>query len=67
MKAQFSFEDVDNMECTLKVTMRLKEWQSLKEQLSASPSPSWKFKAAIVDMIGNAMKEWQTLARDTDT
>ena len=50
MKSSFMIQNLDNVEATLIVTMRVEEWRQILKQLDTK-WPSWKFGEAIVAMI----------------
>ena len=50
MKAHMKITDPDRIEVTLTVTMPLKTWKELREQLSKD-HPSWEFGSKITDMV----------------
>ena len=53
MKTRFMMENPDEIEATLKITMSLKKWGNLRDQLS-NTYPSWELSAAIADLLGQA-------------
>lgn len=55
MKARFMVENPDEIEATLKVTMTVKKWTELRDQLS-NAYPSWQLSAAITDVITAARR-----------
>lgn len=54
-QAKFEMEHNDNIEVTMTLTMSVGEWEQLVDQLKESSKstqwPSWKFIAAVKDMI----------------
>ena len=57
MKATYQFADADNLDATLSVTMKVSEWRQLMRQMPTG-WPSWKFSAAIADMIAEANRRF---------
>ena len=57
MEANFKATDADEMSFTLTVTMKLKEWKALKEQVRQD-YPGWKLRGAIVNMVDAAQKHF---------
>lgn len=55
MKTRLFVENPDSIEMTLKVTMTVKDWCALRDQLSDS-WPSWKLTASINDLLSQARK-----------
>lgn len=54
MDVQFKFENVDDVQATLTVTMTVGEWRALKTQLAVTEHPSWRLGNAIRDVIYKA-------------
>lgn len=55
MKARFMIENPDHVLTTLKVTMTVGEWVTLRDQL-ASAYPSWRLSSAISDLVTQARR-----------
>ena len=55
MKARYMIENPGELSATLKITMKVKEWEELRDQL-ASTYPSWKFASAITSIITDARR-----------
>jgi len=55
MKARFMIEAPDKIEATMKITMTIKEWTELRDQL-ANQWPSWELSRNITDLITQARK-----------
>ncbi len=53
MKAIFMIENPSEIEATMKITMTLKKWEELRQQLGKS-YPSWKLSAMITDLLAQA-------------
>lgn len=54
-KARMIVERPDDIEMTLKMTMTIKEWERLRDQLDTS-FPSWMLTSAINEMLSVARK-----------
>jgi hypothetical protein len=63
MKARFMIEEPDKIEATMKITMTVKEWTELREQLSRN-WPSCRLSAAITSVLIEARKVYY--APETD-
>jgi thymidylate synthase ThyX len=50
MKTQMRIEEPEQTQCTLLITMTLKEWGNLRDQLS-NKWPSCNLASAIIDMV----------------
>ncbi len=59
MKSRFMIENPASIEATLKVTMTIKQWTELRDQLT-SAWPSWKFGQAINELLSAALKVYYT-------
>ena len=55
MKAKLKLENPDDMIATIKLTMTIREWRELKDQLP-DKYPSWKLGSIIFDVIDKAEK-----------
>lgn len=55
MKARYMIEDPGNIEATLKITMTVKEWEQLRDQLESS-YPSWKLSGMITAILTDARR-----------
>lgn len=57
MKTYMKAADPDRIEMTLTVTMPLKQWRKLQEQL-VSEYPSWDLSGQIADMVTQATRSF---------
>lgn len=64
MKAQFMIESPDAIEATMKITMTVKEWTELRDQLDAK-WPSWKLSQAITAVISESRRVYYAPEIDT--
>ena len=55
MEARFMIENPDKVEATMKITMSIKDWTELRDQL-AKAYPSWKLSSMITNLLGQARK-----------
>jgi len=55
MKARFMIENPQEIECTMKLTMSVKEWEKLRDQLE-SKWPSSRLQQAITQVLSEARK-----------
>lgn len=55
MKARFMIENPDEIVATMKITMSVKDWVSLRDQLQ-NAYPSWMLSRAITDLVTEARK-----------
>jgi hypothetical protein len=55
MKAKFMIENPDDLEATLKLTMTIKEWGELRDQL-ATAWPSARLSTIITNVLFEARK-----------
>lgn len=55
MKARFMVEDPEAIECTMKLTMTMKEWENLRDQLE-NKWPSSRLQRAITHVLTEARK-----------
>ena len=53
MKTSFQIERPDEIEATITVTMKLKDWRELNRQMTRA-WPSWKLSEAIDDVVQQA-------------
>lgn len=58
MKARFSIEDPNEIECSLTITMSVRQWENLRNQLSRE-HPSWKLSAAINQVVTEAVRVYK--------
>jgi len=65
MRARFLMEAPDEIEATMKITMKLKEWTELRDQLQ-EVWPSSRLSSAITSVIADARKIFYPL-EDKDT
>lgn len=63
MSARMMVEKPEELEMTLKLTMPMKDWESLRDQLTRA-YPSWKLSGAITEMLARARKIY--FAQDAD-
>lgn len=63
MKARFMVESPDNIEMTMKITMTIREWTELRDQLE-NKWPSLRLSQAINSLIVDARKVYY--APETD-
>ena len=55
MKARFMIEAPQEIECTMKITMSMKEWENLRDQLE-NKWPSSRLQQAINHVLSDARK-----------
>jgi hypothetical protein len=55
MKARMKVEKPEDIEATITITMRLSEWEALRDQLVAK-YPSWKLSGVIDDLLSQGRK-----------
>lgn len=55
MKARFMIENPQEIEATLKITMTVKEWEELRDQLQGK-WPSSRLNAAITSVLTDARR-----------
>ncbi len=53
MKAKFRFNNPDELEATMEITMNVSEWKRLKKQLQTG-YPGWRLSSAISCLVENA-------------
>ena len=63
MKARFMIESPNEMLCTMKLTMSMKEWENLRDQLD-SQWPSSRLSLAINHVLGEARKVYYAPDQD---
>jgi hypothetical protein len=64
MDCRLKCEKPGEIEYTLTVTMKAREWEAFREQLG-SAWPSWQFTQQINDLLGQARKiYWPAVASD---
>lgn len=59
MTTTFKIELPDAVECTMAITMPLRDWKALRDELPPSQHPSWKLREAIGALVSKAQKEFQ--------
>lgn len=59
MEFRYMAESPDELNFTMKITMKAKEWNELLDQLNNS-YPSWKLSSAITDLLSQARKVFWT-------
>jgi len=55
MKTRFMIENPQEIEATMKITMRVKEWEELRDQLN-DKDPLWKLSGAITQLLIDARR-----------
>ena len=55
MNGRFMIENPDEIKATMKITMTVKDWTELRDQL-AKAYPSWGLSSMITDLISQARK-----------
>jgi hypothetical protein len=55
MKARYMIEEPNAVEATMKITMTVKEWEDLRDQL-AQRWPSSRLSSAITNLLSEARK-----------
>lgn len=65
MKGEFSANNPQDIEFTLTLTMKLKDWLELKKQLTTD-YPSWRVGEEISDMVMQAKKVFYPEPRDEE-
>jgi len=65
MKATFQVSDPDDIECSVKITMPLRKWRQLRDQLN-SKWPSWELSSAISSMLRNVEGVYYAEEVETD-
>ena len=63
MRARFMIENPKEIECTMKITMTVEEWEKLRDQL-AERWPSARLSSAITQVLIDARKVYY--AKDKD-
>ena len=61
MRGTYKIQDADNIDCTLTVTMTVKQWEELSEQLNET-YPSWQLSSMVNKMTREAR---QTIFADS--
>lgn len=54
MKSSFLIENPGEVEATMQITMKLKEWEALKKQLESNKTPSWELRDQIANLVTTA-------------
>lgn len=57
-KGSFQLSDPENVDMTLTITMSLREWKAIKDQISNRTTAEWHLNNAISGMIEKANKEF---------
>jgi hypothetical protein len=57
MKAKFKLDDVRELNATMEITMPIRTWIELRDQLNQA-YPSWKFRAVVDELITKAEREF---------
>lgn len=55
MKTHLMVENPGEVEMTMKITMKVRDWEKLREQL-ANDWPAWDLSRNITDLLGQARK-----------
>ena len=55
MRARFMIENPQEIECTMKLTMNVKEWEDLRDQLNTT-WPSSRLSQAITEILSEVRK-----------
>ena len=55
MKSRFMVEKPDDIEMTMKITMSIKDWTDLRDQLEQK-YPSWRLSGMITNLLSQARK-----------
>lgn len=55
MKARFMIENPKEIECTMEITMTVKEWEELRDQLVVK-YPSFKLSKAVTSILNEVRK-----------
>lgn len=63
MKARFMLENPDEIQATMKITMRVKDWKELRDQL-AQKWPSSQLSVAITSVVAEASKAYYAPDKD---
>lgn len=63
MRARFLIEDPDEIEATMKITMTVKEWTELRDQL-AEKWPSSRLSLVITSVLSEARKIYYAPDKD---
>lgn len=63
--ARFMIEKPEDIECTMKITMTVREWVALRDELKSS-YPSWKLSHAIDSLVTDARKTYYPPEGDKD-
>lgn len=63
MKAVFKIERPKDVEVTMSITLRLKDWMDLRSQLQ-NVYPSWSLSGTIDTLVSKATKEFFEYAPD---
>jgi hypothetical protein len=64
MQARFMIERPDEIEATLKITMKVKDWEILREQL-VGKWPSSDLSSTITDLLSQARKRIYPTPQET--
>lgn len=64
MIANFKATNPDDMAFTLTVTMSLKEWKKLSEQIPGGQSPGWELRRDIARMVEHATTHFAPKSED---
>lgn len=55
MKARYMLERPETIDATLKITMTVKEWEELRDQLNYA-HPSWRLSSIITNLLADARR-----------
>ena len=61
MKATYGITNVDSVETTLHITMKISEWRKLATQMYGKPYPSWSLANRVSEMLVRAHKQYSTM------
>lgn len=56
--ARFALVKPDEADATMRITMKVKQWREIAEVLSPDTFEQWPLRAAIMDLIRQAEKEF---------
>ena len=56
MQTRMMIENPDNIELTIKITMKTKEWDIIRNQLDEKTSEGWYFAKAITEAFSQIRK-----------
>lgn len=62
IEASFKLADPNEVRATLSVTMTLRDWSKLDDQIGGTSWPAWDFKMKIREMIREAERHFHAQA-----